>query len=267
MPNPDSKANELKAAIAGLEAQRTVLGDAVVESAITALRQQLDQLDSRSSPPTGTEERKLVTILFVDVSGFTALSEKLDPEEVRNLINACFDELVPVVQKYGGTIDKFIGDEIMAFFGAPAAHENDPERALRSALEMMMEISSFNQRHGTELNLHIGVNTGPVVAGAIGSQNRKDYSVMGDAVNLAARLEDASADGEIYVGPTTYRLTNSLFDFEPLHSLQLKGKAEHLSLYRLVGLKSAPKPTRGIEGLRSDLIGRQGQLQQVQQAL
>ena len=113
----------------------------------------------------------------------------------------------------------------------------------------------------------VSVNTGPVVAGAIGSQNRKDYSVMGDAVNLAARLEDASADGEIYVGPTTYRLTNSLFDFEPLHSLQLKGKAEHLSLYRLVGLKSAPRPTRGIEGLRSDLIGRQGQLQQVQQAL
>src|SRR5437762_6877692 len=163
MPNPDSKANELKAAIAGLEAQRAVLGDAVVESAITALRQQLDQLDSRSSPPTGTEERKLVTILFVDVSGFTALSEKLDPEEVRNLINACFDELVPVVQKYGGTIDKFIGDEIMALFGAPAAHEDDAERALRAALEMMDAIAAFNHANGTELALHAGINTGLVV--------------------------------------------------------------------------------------------------------
>src|SRR5205814_5220968 len=132
--------------------------------------------------------------------------------------------------------------------GAPHAHENDPERALRSALELMERICSFNQQHCTDLKLHIGVNTGPVVTGAIGSQDRKDYSVMGDAVNLSARLEDASADGEIYVGPTTYRLTNSLFDFEPLHSLQLKGKAEHLSLYRLVALKRAPKPTGGIEG-------------------
>src|SRR5437868_15445394 len=103
MPNPDSKANELKAAIAGLEAQRTALGDAVVEPAIAALRKQLEQLDF-TSPPAGAEERKIVTILFADVSGFTALSEKLDPEEVRNLINACFDQLVPVVQKYGGTI-------------------------------------------------------------------------------------------------------------------------------------------------------------------
>src|SRR5205807_9635034 len=99
-----------------------------------------------------------VTILFVDVSGFTALSERLDPEEVRNMINACFDQLVPIVQKYGGTIDKFIGDEIMALFGAPVAHENDPERALRAAMEMMSQISSFNDDHGTALSLHIGIN-------------------------------------------------------------------------------------------------------------
>src|SRR4029077_1486227 len=127
------------------------------------------------------EERKIVTIVFVDVSGFTALSENLDAEEVRRLINTCFECLVPIVQKYGGTIDKFIGDEIMALFGAPVAHENDAERALRAALEMMNSISSFNREHETELGLHIGVNTGPVVTGAVGSQNRRDYSVMGDA--------------------------------------------------------------------------------------
>ena len=266
MPAPDSKVDELKAAIAGLEAQRGALGDAVIDPAIAALRQQLAQLDT-AAPAAGAEERKIVTILFADVSGFTALSEKLDPEEVRDLINACFDELVPAVQKYGGTVDKFIGDEIMALFGAPIAHENDPERALRSALELMDAISSFNRRRGTKLSLHIGVNTGPVVTGAIGSHDRKDYSVMGDAVNLAARLEDASADGEIYVGPSTFRLTSALFDFEPLNAVQLKGKAEQLSLYRLIGLKARPKPTRGIEGLRSELIGRQVQLGQIQRAV
>ena len=267
MPGRD----ELEAALAGLEAQRATLGDAVVNPAIAALRQQLAQLDDASSqtkpgsslPVTALEERKVVTILFVDVSGFTALAEKLDPEEVRSLINACFDCLVPIVQKYDGTIDKFIGDEIMALFGAPQAHENDPERALRSALEMMDRMSSFNQEHGTELSLHIGVNTGPVVTGAIGSRNRKDYSVMGDAVNLAARLEDASADGEIFVGPSTYRRTSALFEFAALPPLTLKGKSEPLAIHRLTGLKAQPQPVRGIAGMRSELVGRRRELETI----
>src|SRR4030095_7066036 len=230
MAEPDDTARELKAAIAGLEAQRSVLGDAVVEPALEALRQQLSALDSLRAGGAAGEERKIVTVLFADVAGFTALSEKLDPEEVRNLVNACFESLVPIVQKYGGTIDKFIGDEIMALFGAPIAHENDPERALRAALEMMDRISSFNRDHASELNLHIGVNTGPVVAGKIGSQNRRDYSVMGDAVNLAGRLEGASPGGEIYVGPGTYRQTKRLFDFETLPPMKLKGKSEAIEV-------------------------------------
>src|SRR3989442_6940811 len=260
MSEHDKKTEELKAAIAGLEAQRSLLGDAVVEPALAALRQQLSKLDTSQTDLASDEERKIVTVLFVDVSGFTALSEKLDPEEVRDLINACFEYLVPVVQKYEGTIDKFIGDEIMALFGAPIAHENDPERALRTALELMDAIAVFNRDHATKLDLHIGVNTGPVVTGKIGSQNRRDYSVMGDAVNLAARLEDASQDGEIYVGPSTFRQTMGLFDFEKLLPLKLKGKTEANAIHRLIGLKAAPKPTRGIEGLRSPLVGRDTEL-------
>ena len=123
----------LSAAITGLEAQREILGDAVVDPAIGALRQQLAELETNGEARARTDERKLVTILFADISGFTALSDKLDPERVRELINACFDWLVPIVQKYDGTIDKFIGDEIMALFGAPIAHEDDAERALRAA--------------------------------------------------------------------------------------------------------------------------------------
>src|SRR3954469_11780565 len=262
---PDPKREDLESAIAGLEAQRARLGDSVVEPAIAALQHQLTQVH-RARSASDLEERKIVTIVFVDVSGFTALAEKLDPEEVREVINACFDALVPIVQKYEGTIDKFIGDEIMALFGAPIAHENDPERALRVALEMMEAIVTFNQRQATTLSLHIGVNTGPVVTGAIGSKERKDYSVMGDAVNLAARLEDASADGEVYVGPSTFRLTDHLFDFDALPALQLKGKSEALVPYRLLRIKETPDSPRGIKGLRTELIGREAELDKIRDA-
>ena len=261
------QADQLRAAIAGLEAQRSVLGEAVVAPAVAALRQQLSELESRDTAVASDEERKIVTVLFVDVSGFTALAEKLDAEEVRGLINACFEYLVPAVQKYGGTIDKFIGDEIMAVFGAPVAHENDPERALRAALELMGAIASFNRDKNTELNLHIGVNSGPVVTGKVGSQDRREYSVMGDTVNLAARLEDASTDGQIYVGPNTYRHTARLFDFEKIPLLQLKGKAKSVEVYRLLGLKGAPARARGIEGLRAPLIGRDRELDEIRSAM
>src|SRR5438874_10207031 len=235
MADSDAKIEKLSAAISSLESQRQILGDAVVDPAIEALREQLAQLKTASS---STDERKLVTIVFADVSGFTALSETLDPEKVRELINACFDWLVPVVQKYDGTIDKFIGDEIMALFGAPIAHEDDAERALRAALEMMDAIAAFNHANGTELALHAGINTGLVVAGQIGGHDRRDYSVMGDAVNLAARLEDASSVGEIFVGPATYRLTKQLFDFEPVPPLTLKGKEAPVEVRRLLGAKT-----------------------------
>ena len=267
MPESNQKPDELSAAIAGLEAQRSLLGDAVVEPALAALRQKLAELHAPASELTAEEERKIVTILFADVSGFTALSENLDPEEVRNLINACFEQLVPIVKKYEGTVDKFMGDEIMALFGAPVAHENDPERALRAALEMMDAIGAFNREHTTELDIHAGVNTGPVVAGRVGAQDRQDYSVMGDAVNLAARLEGASANGEIYVGPNTYRQTAALFDFEALPPLKLQGKEQPVEIYRLMGLKAAPKPVRGIEGLRAPLVGRDSALQEIRSAI
>ena len=266
MSVPDEKVRELRAAIAGLEAQRSVLGDSVVEPAVTALRQQLAELEARLRALATEEERKIVTILFADVSGFSALSEKLDPEEVRNLINACFERLVPIVEKYQGTVDKFMGDEIMALFGAPGAHENDPERALRAALEMMAAVTAFNRENATDVGIHVGVNTGPVIAGEIGARGRRDYSVIGDAVNLAARLQEASHYGEIYVGPNTHRQAAALFDFETLPPLKLQGKGKSVEVHRLIGLKKAPGAPRGIEGLRAPLIGRQSELAEIQSA-
>jgi len=170
----ESNADKIKESIAALEAQRGTLGDSVVDPAVAALRQQLAQLTNVTQKPAAEDERKIVTIVFADISGLTALSEKKDPEEVRALMNACFEPLVPVVQKYEGTIDKFIGDEIMALFGAPIGHEDDPERALRAALEMMKVIAEVNRAHGTELEIHIGINSGAVIAGQIGAKNRRD---------------------------------------------------------------------------------------------
>jgi len=147
------------------------------------------------------------------------------------------------------------------------AHEDDAERALRAALDMMDAIVAFNHANGTELGLHIGINTGLVVAGEIGGRDRRDYSVMGNAVNLAARLEDASSVGEIFVGPATYRQTQRLFDFERVAPLKLKGKEAPVEVSRLLRAKAVPKRMRGIEGLRAPLIGRDGELTEIRKAV
>jgi len=258
---------DIEEAVAALQARRSVLGDAVVETSLAVLRQQLadseQPLEISTSALRG--ERKQVTVMFADISGFTAMSEKMDPEEVRSLINACFERLGTVIDRYGGHIDKFIGDEIMALFGAPIAHENDPERTLRAALDMMEILEQFNREHAGQipqpLALHFGINTGLVIAGGIGTSQRQDYSVMGDTVNLAARLEDLSEAGEILVGEGTYRLTAPLFEFEALKPVKLKGKEQPVRVFRLVKARAVPGgQIRGIEGLSSPLVGRVSEL-------
>ena len=264
---------DIEQTITALEARRATLGDTVVETSLTALRHQLKTLDHREIPDSALRgERKQVTVMFADISGFTAMSEKLDPEEVRSLINACFERLGMPIARYSGHIDKFIGDEIMALFGAPVVHENDPERALRAALEMMAVLAEFNREHADKipvpLALHFGINTGLVIAGGIGTSQRQDYSVMGDTVNLAARLEDLSEAGEILVGADTYRLTAPLFEFEPLKPVRLKGKEQPVRVYRLLRAKAVPGgQIRGIEGLVSSLAGRAAELAELNDTL
>ena len=255
---------QLEQAIAALEAQREKLGDAVVDAAVEPMRLQLAELSRADRKPApGIEgERKLVTMMFADISGYTALAEQLDPEAVRELVNACFNHLVPVVEKYAGKVVRFIGDEIMATFGAPVAHENDPERALRSALEMMAELAVFSAENNIDMGMHIGINTGLVIAGGIGSEGQQQYGVTGDAVNLEARLRDAAERGEIYVGPDTHRLVAPLFEFERLEPMRVKGKSEPVQVYRLMGAKAQPGRVRGLEsrGIHSPLVGRDAQL-------
>lgn len=259
-----SEREELEKAIAQLEAQSESVGEAAVEAPLRVMRQRLSVLEPvegdswRKTPDLALiGERKLVTIMFADVSGFTALSEKMDPESVREIMNNCFERLVPIVANYGGTVDKFIGDEIMALFGAPVAHENDPERALLAALEMKEALAIYSTERGVSLGLHFGINTGSVIAGGIGSRERQEYSVMGDAVNVAKRLEDLSKSGEILVGPDTHSFTAPLFTFESLGRIQVKGRKEPVVVHRLLERKSKIREGRLLSrGISSPLVAR-----------
>ena len=261
---------QLEGAITQLEAQRATLGDAAVDVAQSALRQQalaLRQAATAGGPPPLVGEFKHVTIMFANISGFAGPSRTTDSESVRDLMNACFTHLVPIVEKYGGTVDKFIGEEIMALFGAPVVHEDDPERALRAALEMADALAEFNAEWGADLGGRFGINTGLVVAGNVGAHGRQEYSVMGDAVNLASRLKEISNWEEILVGPDTYRLAAPLFDFEALAPVRVKGKIEPVPLYRLLAARSIPGRPRDIVGLTSSLVGRRTELAALQDAI
>ena len=256
---------QLETALTALNAQRSVIGDEIVDLMIVPLQQQLQAMRQPATDPMG--ERKLVTIVFADISGFTAMSEALDPEQVRRTMNDCFDAIVPCIKRYGGTVDKFIGDAVMALFGAPIAQENHAESAARASLEMLNAIHQFNKAQATSLGIHIGINTGLVVAGGIGSQGQQQYSVMGDAVNLAARLEDASDSGEILIGAATYRLIAPLFDVETRSPITLKGKSEPVPNYRLIAATATPGALRGLPGPRSHLVGRSHEQLRLQGAI
>lgn len=183
------------------------------------------------------EQRKVVTVLFADLSGSTPLAERLDPEELRGILASYFGALARQIQRYEGTIDKYIGDAVMAVFGAPIAHEDDAERAINAALAMQTSIARLNddldRRHGVRLSLRIGVNTGEVVAGMLAGDVQSAYTVVGDAVNTAQRLESAAPLGGILVSGSTRHLAIHSFEFEETAPLTLKGKAEPVVAYRV----------------------------------
>jgi adenylate cyclase len=217
---------------------------------------------------TSDVDRRQVTVLFADVSGFTTISERLDPEDVRAFQNALFQRLAEAVARYDGFVEKFVGDAVMAVFGAPIAHEDDPARALRAALDMVEASNGLSEqwaaRLGQPVKLHIGVHTGPVVAGNLGESTGAAYAVTGDTVNTAARLL-AAASGTILVSAATHALAGHLFTFGPAHQLSLRGKAEPVVAHRLVGLLADPLAARGLSahGLGSPMIGRADELDQL----
>ncbi|MDX6508276.1 MAG: hypothetical protein QOG81_28, partial [Gaiellaceae bacterium] len=208
------------------------------------------------------EQRKTVTVVFCDVSGSTALGERLDPESLRRVMARYFESMRDVVERHGGSVEKFIGDAVMAVFGVPVLHEDDALRAVRAASEMREAVTELNEElerdYATTLALRIGVNTGEVV---IGTEERL---ATGDAVNVAARLEQAAAPGEIWIGHETLRLVRDAVETEPLPPLALKGKAETLAAFRLVSVRAeAPAFERHLD---APMVGRDRQLKLVTDA-
>ena len=187
-------------------------------------------------------ERKNVTVMFTDISGFTQMSEKLDPEEVINIINSCFNKLTEIIYRYEGTVDKYMGDCIIALFGAPMAHEDDPERAVKTAMEIIEALGELNKSLPFPIQMHVGLNTGLVVAGSIGSDLRKQYTVIGDTVNTASRIQSAAQPGQILVGENVYRLTKDVFDFAEVGEITVKGKKKPIRVY--IPLSIRPQQTR-----------------------
>ena len=206
-------------------------------------------------------ERKLVTVLFADAIGSTSLADRLDPERLRTVLDAYFDAMAAAVDAWGGTVEKFIGDAVMAVFGVPAVREDDAQRALNAALEMMERLRALNvelqSRHGLSLRMRVGVNTGEIVTGATGDGSQR--LVSGEPVNVAARLQAEAEPDSVLVGERTYLAARHAFLFSDPIELTLKGKQERVVARRV--LSPASEPARGVPGLMSPLVGRSAELQ------
>lgn len=177
-----------------------------------------------------------VTVLFADICRFTGLSERVRPEELAQLLNDYFDSMSSIVFKYKGTVDKFIGDAIMAIFGAPISYGNDAELAVFAAMEMLSELENFRNTlpPNRQFHIRIGINTGMVVAGYLGSKQRLEYTVLGDSVNVAARLQQLAPPSAIYLGEATYKRVQGAFKLKDLGSIQLKGKEKKINVYMVM---------------------------------
>ena len=206
------------------------------------------------------EERRIVTVVFADLVGFTTLSEYMDPEQVKRLVDSCFENLVEVVVSFGGRVDKVLGDGLLVLFGAPVAHEDDPERAVRAALRMQEALANRTQtsafRGMDKVRMRIGINTGEVLTGTLAGS---DYTAMGDVVNTASRLQVAAPPGRILVGPATHALTAHTVEYEPAGDLVAKGREQPVSAWLAV---QAVAPPGALRRRRRDvpMVGRDSEL-------
>jgi class 3 adenylate cyclase/tetratricopeptide (TPR) repeat protein len=210
-------------------------------------------------------ERRFVTVLFADVVGSTRMGEQLDPEEVAEIMDGAFAFLNAEVAKYGGTVGRLLGDAVLAFFGAPVAHEDDAERAVRAGLNIQAKAKEYakeiKRNYGVDFEMRVGINTGLAVLAAVGDEIKTEYTAMGDTTNLAARMQSAAKPGTVLISADTYHLVKNLFDFDPRGALNVKGKSALIETYEVLAPKTLPGRVRGLEGVSSPLVGRDADLQ------
>jgi len=258
---------ELKKAIEAQESMRPVVGDAVIETTLAVLRAQLNELEGQviQQDASTHARRKMVTVLFADVSGFTAFSEHRDAEDVADLVNRLWARADRIIQEYGGRIDKHIGDAVMALWGSEAAREDDAERAVRAALKIQ---AAFKENTGQlPIRLKAGIHSGQVLLSAIGTQG--EYTAMGDTVNTASRLVQSANGGETLISHDTYQLVRGVFDLQKQTPITVKGKSEPLQTYIVQRVR--PRVfrigRRGVEGVTTRMVGREAEFRSIQSAL
>jgi class 3 adenylate cyclase/tetratricopeptide (TPR) repeat protein len=223
-------------------------------------------LDAAAAAPAGAEERKVVSVLFVDLVGFTQASDAADPEDVRARLRPYHAALKREIERFGGTVEKFIGDAVMAVFGAPVAHEDDAERAVRAALRILDAIPELNEEHpGLDLAVRAAVNTGEAVVSLGARPERGEGLVAGDVVNTASRLQGAAPVGAVVVGEITHRATRDVFRYEELAPVAVKGKSEPVALWRTIEARG--RYGVDVERPRTPFVGREEDLGVLQQTL
>jgi class 3 adenylate cyclase len=214
--------------------------------------------------------RRYVTVLFTDLSGYTGLCERLDPEDVTEIMGRVIGEIRGVARKYAGSIEKFVGDAALVVFGVPEAHEDDQVRAIKAALEIHGRVRALSARveaqGGGPISMHSGINSGLVVTHGPESIN-EGMGVTGDTINLASRLSDIARPGEILVGPHTFRMAEGFFRFEALEPARVGGRAEPVRPYRVLSALEEPRKTRRLSGLRAEMVGRQPEMAALADAL
>ena len=222
--------------------------------------------DLAESRGVGTSERRPLTVLFADIAGSTAIAERMDPEDWTAIVSQAFARMNATVTRYDGTIARLMGDGVLAFFGAPVAHEDDPLRAVRCGLDMARAVdelsAELSAKEPIELKVRVGINTGPVVVGVVGTQAASEYTAMGDAVNVASRMQALARPGTVLVSGATHRFVAALVDSVDVGALDLKGKANAVQAYEVTGLREGATG-RGLIGLHAPMVGREAQKQRL----
>lgn len=225
-------------------------------------------LEGKGSLPS---ERSEATIIFIDIRGFTKLADQVDPEKATEIINNIFEPIVGLIDKHGGSINKFLGDGLMAIFGTPFSHEDDPERAARASLEIMKSIEENGKikigNKAESLKARIGINTGLCISGEIGSATRKEFTVIGDTVNLASRLQENAAPGKILIGEKTFHRIKDNFITSPPRKLKIKGKKDLVLVYTLKGEEKNNSFFEQKKNSHSPFMGREKELKNLKEAL